>query len=340
MPETSWIHLQDPTPADLAEHLPDNLHEIADQRLHHTRKFTTDIFARLESHEHYLFGEFAFPVYVKEKDEVETLGIQVIIDFRRFLTVTRTPSGLPNAITMPDLSVEQATAEAMDLDTGDCIWRLTETIGKALHEILDLAHERTDHIERLLNHDDSPDFSATTCRQQIAKLRNIFLQLATITLPTLALVEKIIDDDLDMEETIDGEVRELFPRYTEIRLIDVRESLRHAVQRAEYGKDMMQTLSENLSDYLNREQAKAGNRLTAMASIMLLPTFIVGLYGMNIDENYFPEFGWLNGYLLAWIVIGVITITQILFFRRKGWLFQKRRSERTQGRTAETRPPQ
>jgi magnesium transporter len=339
MPETSWVHLQDPTEADLASHLPTNLHEIVDHRLHRTRDFYADIFARLESHDHYLFGEFAYPVYHERRDEVETLGIRVVIDFNRFLTVTRTPTGMPSSISMPDLTEEQETARELALDPGDCIWLLTVTISKAIHELLDLAHSRTDDIEHLLNHDDNPQFSSTNCRQQIARLRNIFLQLSTITLPTLTLVEKIIEDDLDLEETIDGKTRDLFPRYTEIHLIDVRESLRHAVQRFEYGQNMMQTLSENLSDYLNREQARAGNRLTAMASIMLLPTFIVGLYGMNIDKTYFPEFGWLNGYLLAWLVIGILTIAQVAVFRKKGWLFQKKRPEPGEGPTAENLPP-
>ena len=339
MTQTSWVHLHNPATNDLAEHLPENLHEIVDQRLHRTMDFHADIFARLESHDHYLFGEFAYPVYHERLDEVETLGIRVIIDFNRFLTVTRTPTDMPSSISMPDLTEEQATARALALDSGDCIWLLTVTISKAIHELLDLAHSRTDDIERILNHENSPEFSATNCRQQIARLRNIFLQLSTITLPTLALVEKIIDDDLDLEETIDGKTRELFPRYTEIHLIDVRESLRHAVQRFEYGQNMMHTLSQNLSDYLNREQARAANRLTAMASIMLLPTFIVGLYGMNIDKNYFPEFGWLNGYLLAWLVIGTITIAQVAAFRKMGWLFQKKQPDPREDPTAANLPP-
>jgi len=334
-----WVHLQDPTDAVLEGLLPEDPHEVVGQRLHRTLDFTADIFARLESHDHYLFGEFAYPVYCENSDEVGTLGIRLVIDFNRFLTVTRTPVGLPSSIRMPDLTEEQEAARTLALDPGECIWLVLTMISKEIHDLLNLAHLRTDDIERLLNHDYNPDFSATNCRQQIARLRNIFLQLSTISLPTLALVERIIDDVLDLEDTIEGETRELFPRNTEIRLIDVRESLRHAVQRCEYGQQMLQTLSQNLSDYLNREQAKAGNRLAAMASIMLLPTFIVGLYGMNIDKTYFPEFGWLNGYLLAWLAIGLITAIQLAIFRRMGWLFQKKQPDRETPAVSRQLPP-
>lgn len=329
-----WTHLHDPSDDELDRLTPPDLHEIAHKRLRHPRDFAEEVFPRLESHDHYLFGELAYPVYDTRIDEVGTIGIRVVIDFDHFLTVTRTPNGLPNAIDLPDLTGDRQTSESLDLGPGDCIWLLTVNIAEKIHLLLDKAHDRTDQIEVLLNHDDRSEFSATSTRQEISRLRNIFLQLGTITSPTLTLAEKIIDDELDLKEEDGDKTRELFPRYTEIRLIDVRESLRHAVQRSDYGRDMMNTLSDNLSDYLNREQARAGNRLTAIASIMLLPTFIVGLYGMNIDKNYFPEFGWLNGYLLAWLVIGLITAVQILVFRKMGWLFRKRRPRESTQPTA------
>ncbi len=334
MNETRWIHLEDPTDTELLGHLPANLHEIAHQRLHRTRDFDDDVFARLESHDHYLFGEFAYPVYDIEADEVGTVGIRLVIDFEHFLTVSRTPTGMPDGVRLPDLSELQAEAASPDLGPGDWVWLLTVNIAETIHEMLDTAYDRTEHLEELLGDDERPDFSATNCRQQIAVLRNLYLQLGIVAEPTLSLVEKIIDDELDLRETVDGEPQELFPRYTEIRLIDVQESLRHAQQRCDHGREMMRTLVDNLSGYLDREQTRAGNRLTSVASIMLLPTFIVGLYGMNIDKNYFPEFGWLNGYLLAWLVIGLITAVQILVFRKMGWLFRKRRPRESTQPTA------
>jgi Mg2+ and Co2+ transporter CorA len=44
---------------------------------------------------------------------------------------------------------------------------------------------------------------------------------------------------------------------------------------------------------------------------------------MNIDSTYFPEFGWLNGYLFSWSAIALITVIQVAIFRKKGWIFGK-----------------
>jgi hypothetical protein len=130
---------------------------------------------------------------------------------------------------------------------------------------------------------------------------------------------QIVADELDLT----NKGQELFTRDTEIRLISVRNTLTHSLNQVTYWTENLRTMQDSLSDYLNREQTRSGNRLAAMASIMLLPTFLVGLYGMNIDSTYFPEFGWLNGYLLAWILIVVITVIQVVVFRRMGWLSRR-----------------
>jgi magnesium transporter len=58
--------------------------------------------------------------------------------------------------------------------------------------------------------------------------------------------------------------------------------------------------------------------LTAIASIILFPTFLVGVYGQNFD--HMPELHWRLGYLFSWGVIVAVTVLQIVYFRRKRWL--------------------
>ena len=317
MSDLTWNDFADPTDDQLQSVLPADLHPIADNRLRLIRSFSDEVFPRLESHDSYLFGELAYPVYDAVADEIGTVGIRLVIDFDRFISVTQTPTDRPSAIPMPNLSAPAGEANNDQLLSGDCIWLLLGFIASQIERLVDDAHDRTNELEYLLNHDHEPP---SDCRQQIARLRNIYLQLEAIITPTLNVAEKIIDDKLDLKKQVDGADVEIFPRSTEIHLIDVAEHLRHARSRTQYGRDMMNVLTDNLSSYLERKQTQAGNRLGAIAALMLLPTFVVGLYGMNIDPEYFPEFGWLNGYLMAWLMILLITVVQYTFFRRKGWL--------------------
>jgi len=57
--------------------------------------------------------------------------------------------------------------------------------------------------------------------------------------------------------------------------------------------------------------------LTVISSIFIPLTFIAGIYGMNFYNM--PELNWKWGYLSIWIIIFVIFIGMILFFKKKKW---------------------
>ena len=59
-------------------------------------------------------------------------------------------------------------------------------------------------------------------------------------------------------------------------------------------------------------------RLTVIASVLLLPTFIVGLYGQNFVD--IPELHCQYGYAHGWGLIVATTIGQLAFFGWKKWL--------------------
>ncbi len=58
--------------------------------------------------------------------------------------------------------------------------------------------------------------------------------------------------------------------------------------------------------------------LTVCASIFIPLTFIVGVYGMNFE--YMPELKWKGSYFFLWGFMVVITLSLIVFFKKKKWL--------------------
>ena len=77
-----------------------------------------------------------------------------------------------------------------------------------------------------------------------------------------------------------------------------------------------------MRDYLQgkiaNDQNEVTKRLTVIASLLLVPTFIVGLYGQNFRN--IPELHWGFGYAFSWALIIVTTIGQLAFFRWKQWI--------------------
>jgi hypothetical protein len=57
---------------------------------------------------------------------------------------------------------------------------------------------------------------------------------------------------------------------------------------------------------------------TVVASLLLLPTFIVGLYGQNFRD--IPELHWRFGHGYVRGLIIVTTALQLLCYRRKHWV--------------------
>jgi magnesium transporter len=58
--------------------------------------------------------------------------------------------------------------------------------------------------------------------------------------------------------------------------------------------------------------------LTLIATVMLPLTVITGIYGMNFE--FMPELHWKIGYPLVLILMAVVSVLMITYFRRRKWL--------------------
>jgi magnesium transporter len=58
--------------------------------------------------------------------------------------------------------------------------------------------------------------------------------------------------------------------------------------------------------------------LTIITTIFVPVTFIAGVYGMNFD--YMPELHFKWGYPAVWVVMLLIIVSLIMYFKRKKWL--------------------
>ena len=82
-------------------------------------------------------------------------------------------------------------------------------------------------------------------------------------------------------------------------------------------RDLLASVRDYAQAKVANDQNEVMKRLTVIASLLLLPTFIVGLYGQNFAD--IPELRWRLGYAFSWGVIVVTTLLQLWWFRRKRW---------------------
>ena len=69
---------------------------------------------------------------------------------------------------------------------------------------------------------------------------------------------------------------------------------------------------------INIEHNKRLNVFTVLSVVLMPPTLIASIYGMNF--RHMPELSWSFGYPLAIVMMIAVAVGPILFLRHKGWL--------------------
>jgi magnesium transporter len=99
---------------------------------------------------------------------------------------------------------------------------------------------------------------------------------------------------------------------------DVADHVIRSMEFADGARDLLTTaLEAQLSQVSNRLNVVM-KQLTSWAAIVLVPTLIAGIYGMNFD--HMPELHWRFGYAYA---LGLMAVSMILLYRmfkKRDWL--------------------
>lgn len=124
-----------------------------------------------------------------------------------------------------------------------------------------------------------------------------------------------------LREVVSGLERKESPLIKETTGIYLRDVYDHTVQ----AMDTIETYREMLSGMLDIYLSSVSNRLnsvmkvlTIIATIFMPLTFIAGIYGMNF--KYMPELEWRWGYPVIWLVILLIGVSMVVYFKKKKWI--------------------
>lgn len=82
-------------------------------------------------------------------------------------------------------------------------------------------------------------------------------------------------------------------------------------------QEMANEIRENFESYSSFRMNSIMQVLTLVSVIFSPLTFIAGVYGMNFE--YMPELKWQYSYPICMIVMLIIAIALIIFFKRKKW---------------------
>src|SRR5262249_53186926 len=154
---------------------------------------------------------------------------------------------------------------------------------------------------------------ADRTRARISTLRHDLLHVRRTLTPMRDAVRRVIDNTVEVEEGT-----EVFDNEVEVSFNAAYDKFLRASDGLDLARDLLSGVRDYSQAKIANDQNEVMKRLTVVASLLLLPTFIVGLYGQNFVN--IPELKWHFGYAFSWGVIVGRTILQLWFFRWKKWV--------------------
>jgi magnesium transporter len=148
-------------------------------------------------------------------------------------------------------------------------------------------------------------------RRRIAVLRNELLHARRASTATRGIARRVVDGRLEIGHS------ELFPADSEARFVDTYETLVRVTEELDVARDLLGSVRDYCQAKIAEQQNEVGKKLTVIASLVLVPSFIVGFYGQNFAGE-FQSWFWSFGVSLALIL--ATTVVQLALFRWRRWI--------------------
>ncbi len=104
---------------------------------------------------------------------------------------------------------------------------------------------------------------------------------------------------------------------TNIYLRDIYDHIIHVIDTTETFRDIIAGMIDIYLSSVSNKMNEVMKVLTIIATIFIPLTWIVGIYGMNFD--YMPELRAKFGYPVVMIIMVVIGLLMVFYFKRKKW---------------------
>jgi magnesium transporter len=308
MAEQHWIDLLDPDEAELRRHAPRELQPRAVEELLRRADPDGNTRPQLQGHGEYVFGVLLVAVLDPDRDRLFYQEVDLVITRETVLTVRKTPSG---ETPFDPARVQEVCAARESVPPGMVACHLVDEIAERYLDLLDDLDGEIDELEENID-----VWPSERTRKRLTDLRHDLLRIRRTLAPTRDAVRGVVDGRVDVDRGMLR--REVFPEEAERAFAGVFDKLLRAAESLEFLRDLLAAVRDYHQTQIATEQNDVVKKLAAIASLLLFPTFIVGVYGQNFD--HMPELHWYLGYAFSWGVIVLTTVVQLAFFRWKRWI--------------------
>ena len=209
----------------------------------------------------------------------------------------------------------RTTPAACQRGTAYLLHQILDQVVDYYSPVLDDFDDRIDRLEQDIFNLKQPN---NRILSEIMDLKRSVLRLRRISGKQMDILHRMSRGEFDL---IPEEMR---PFYR-----DVYDHLVRVVDLSENYRDLISGSLEAYLSVVSNRLNEIMKVLTIFSAIMLPLTFIAGVYGMNFDNM--PELHSRYGYYTVWVIMLVVAVGMLLFFRSRGWIGRKKEEETPEG---------
>jgi Mg2+ and Co2+ transporter CorA len=296
----NWVDLVDPSREELLYALPAYVDpEVVELMAAHPDP-EREARPLLESHGAYAFGVFVALRHLGA-GLVDAQEIDFIATPELLVTVRKTaPGGAPF-----DPGVLRPAQEA-EAPVGVLVHRIIDEVSDSYLDFMEAVYAQIDEFEDRID-----ELRTGDIRSRLLEARHRLLLRRRMISATREAVRRVLDGRVEVG------AHSLFPTEVEQLFGDTYDTLVRATEEVDIARDLLSGARDHLQAKIAEAQNDIAKKLTVIASLVLVPSFITGFYGQNFEG----EFG--KGFWTLGVAVGLIvssTIVQLVLFRWRRWI--------------------
>jgi magnesium transporter len=231
-------------------------------------------------------------------DRPTTSEIHLFVSPRWLVSVHWTPTPALDAAR----SRFRAAADERTDTAGELLYVLLDAAVDSYFPVLDAISDRIDGLEDRVVEDAANPGTLV----EILALKRDLLELRRVLAPMRDVANELIRHDTTLIR------KAALPYYQ-----DLYDHLVRVLDQLDLYRDLLATVLDVRMAAVGNDLNAIMKRLTAITVILMVPTLIAGIYGMNFDVM--PELAWPFGYPFAILLMVAAAGAAITFFSRRGW---------------------
>jgi len=251
-----------------------------------------------------LFQDYAFivlrPVHVRESGEITDTEMHALAGEGYLMTLRFDPS-FPY-----DDAVRRWERQPELQSAGFAVYVLIDEVVDGYLTAIERLEDLVDEAEDLVFGEHDGEGEAPGTQQRLFHLKRAVVRLRRFAMPLRQGIDLIQEQPSLANPALAPYFRDVMDH--SLRVLELADNIRDVLT------SLLEVRVAQAANRLNEVMKK----LTGWAGIILVPTLIAGIYGMNFREM--PELGWGLGYPFALVLMAGSALALYLVFKKRDWL--------------------